>query len=382
MVKKLLDKVMQEFYTRAQTIHSEINSLQIYTKNKLSDQESNFKSFEETIITKLETDKEIHKLVMTDKNATNDASIAFKTNKLAETLDCATNVLNTYGLYQLLNKPLMSKLEEKNQNGFSFETTNKNITSYLNCVQTVFLTSLSVVEHKNNFQDLELAQKLNAYNVETSPLVQTTKFPANYTPTNYTLANGNKVDITSWFYYFKDHKSPTQGELLLPNLGYQFGGSREESRYKTKELKSEDCSSAASKWLGFKQSISTVDYELIYLGNHSNTDLNNNNLIKPITDLNKLSSGNIYVTRTYDIAKNPEKNDLKYAKGGHIGIITKITSSSNNVEEIKAEVVSYTRNMPVIEGFIAENITFNNKAMKYYFFEFIGEDNNLYQDEL
>jgi hypothetical protein len=238
-------------------------------------------TYEVKAIARLDEDQEIHKLLIADNNSNQGASFAFKTNKLSEIFTCAKDVLNKYGLHQLLNKPLMGKLEEKNTEGFSFETTNKTSTSYLNCVQTTFLTTLSIIENKSNFQDLELFQKINSYNVETSPVVQTTKFPESYVPTNYTLADGKNIDITKWFYYYKDDKSPTQGELLTPTLGYQFGGTRDDARYHAKELKSEDCSSAASKWIGFKDSISTVDYELIYLNQHPDKNLNENKLIKP-----------------------------------------------------------------------------------------------------
>lgn len=382
-----LKKAKDSQEARQKAIINAVTNLQKLTKDQLSSREINkasdgnisseqneefLKKIQLEIISQLHQNQEIQQALMSDSNTQKESSFAFRTNKLKELFSCSENILNRYGLKQLLEKPLLGKLEEQNYEGFSFETSNKLSTSFLNCVQNVYLNGLSLFYNNDNFTVKELRKEISEYDIETSAVIQTTKLPTNYIPTNYTLSNGKIIDITNWFYYYKDDRSPFQGELVVPNLGYQFGGSRADERYDNKEFKSHDCSSYISSLLGFKQALSTADYELILL--KKNADYNTKNIsLFPVNNFNEIIPGDFFVTRTYDIKNNPAKDNPVFSRGGHIGIISKIVNQAEKFEDSVFETLSYNRDMPHQEGFIYENVSFSNANVKYYFFRTSGD---------
>ena len=122
-------------------------------------------------------------------------------------------------------------------------------TSAANCLQTALLSMLRIMKNAKKLPDLKLE---NIYNVDTSPVIQGTAMPEHFNDTFM-------PDFKQWFFYYSDDKSPPQGELLVPTLGYAFGVSRPDPRYSTKIFKVKDCSSAMSQWLQATVEFSTLD---------------------------------------------------------------------------------------------------------------------------
>jgi hypothetical protein len=173
-------------------------------------------------------------------------------------------------------------------------------TSMLNFLQTALLTTLCVVKNATSLKDLEVLSSNGIYQVDSSPCIQATTLPIAF-----------KIEALSelknWFYYYKDEKSPDQGELLIPILGYAYGGSRLDNRYKDKALKAEDCSSAVGKWLGLNTDISTAQMLQAYNDKAGNPEFSS--LLKvasPLKNEEQVKSGDIFVFK------------------GHTGFVSKV----------------------------------------------------------
>ncbi len=169
---------------------------------------------------------------------------------------------------------------------------------------------------------------------------------------NHSLEISVTEKIQNWFYI--QNNSDNSQELLTPTMGYAFGGSRSDSKYKNLLLHNEDCSSSLNKWLKLKNDYTTADFFLfhnLYSKNLMNSkdeinhnlklnDLELNNFSLKIAELKQViqpkytapSSGDIVVLRSYD----------KTGKvlGGHCGIVT-----DYNPDTITYEYLSYNRNL-------------------------------------
>ena len=126
---------------------------------------------------------------------------------------------------------LSQNFDWKEDNIYSFGT------SALNFAQVAAITILRVLHDNQHvkLQDLFVNQDepySSIYNVNTSPVLQTTKLPS-----GYDLEEKLPGFAKEFFYIYKDVKSPEPGELLIPNLGYAFGGSRADTRYQDKEFR-------------------------------------------------------------------------------------------------------------------------------------------------
>lgn len=222
-------------------------------------------------------------------------------------------------------------------------------TSLPNCAQTAYLTILRIRYEALIPQEREILgenQHLltlvtqEAYNVSYSAGIHSTSLPESVTLPSH---------LQDWFYFYKDEFSPRQGELLVPTLGYAYGGSRGDSRHKYKEFKSEDCSSSVSKWVGSEIAFTTEAMEKAYNGD-CNNEHSCNKILEHLLPSQQIKEGNIFVFRK--------------EKAGHTGIVTKVLNSTC------FDSLSYSRWMPEIEGFVHKVECMNlYNDRKYFFFE-------------
>lgn len=189
-----------------------------------------------------------------------NVSIQLATNKNAITFEGALNVTRDY-MIDLALKPLNSTfLMDPNVPVMVGGGSLNDIkgTSMPNFIQTASLAILRALKSITDINDVPKLAGEDIYNITTSPVVQTTALPE-----NLDVARINP-QLNSWFYFYKDEESPKQGELLIPNLGYQFGGSEGDVRYDNKVFASKDCSSILSGWVGASQVFSTSDMEVAF----------------------------------------------------------------------------------------------------------------------
>jgi hypothetical protein len=233
-------------------------------------------------------------------------------------------------------------------------------TSVLNCLQTGLFSILHSSKGINNITFLTELSENNIYNINLSPTIQTTQLPA---AINHTTIDPQFKD---WIYFYSDSLSPPQGELMYFTLGYSFGGSRDDERYWNKIFRTEDCSSAMAKWTNASLSFSTSHMEEVF-----DKDCHNSEcaavkaVMSPLSkELASVNPGDIFIFRVYDIQADPEKINRANSKGGHTGVVTAIYSEENCFETL-----SYSRNMPQVEGlgYLKDCINLHPER-KYMFF--------------
>ncbi len=242
-------------------------------------------------------------------------------------------------------------------------------TSQPNFIQTASLAILRALKAITNINDVPTLVEDDIYNISTSPVIQTTALPHGF--------NITEIDprLASWFYFYKDEYSPEQGELLVPNLGYQLGGSRSDLRYADKVYASQDCSSILSQWANASHQFTTYFMHIAYPATCSSDYpesmctndpfcLSVLEVLNPICDgelQTNVSSGDIFVSRH------------KNAAGGHMGLITEIAGDC-------FMSLSDSRHMPEIEGLGYIWVCPHNETSKDWFYfrsnEFAHEDQN------
>lgn len=273
------------------------------------------------------------------QHAEYNVSIPLSTNKNAITFEGALNMTRNH-IADLVFEPLNTTF-----------VMNPNIpvmlgggalndikgTSMPNFIQTASLVILRALKVITNINDVPKLAGDDIYNISTSPVIQTTALPDNL--------NVTKINpwFDSWFYFYKDKESPSQGELLIPNLGYQFGGSESDLRYDKKIFLSEDCSSILSHWTEASQRFSTSDMQLAFnvtcLG-YPPSRCTNDPLCRAVLEIlvpicNGTWQKNVFADDIFTV---------RHANGGgHTGIITEIATEC-------FMGLSDARNMPMIEG--------------------------------
>jgi hypothetical protein len=336
---------------RRKKLYEEATKLEQIVKNSYNKTSinSNKKSIKHSMLKLINAD--IHKISNLKLDIKDlSPSSALKTNKLLDLFECT---------YLLLANEFDSSIIGNLTTSYSFnpnkvtilygtKAADKSIidyfgTSKLNCIQNTYITILRFYEEATNIRELHILQEIGIFNVNTSPNIQTTSFPINFDSKPY----------MSWFYYYKDEQSPAQGELLVPSLGYAYGGSRHDARYKDKELRAEDCSSAVSKWVGATHEFSTYHMFMLYEGDpNCDSDplcLSAKATLLPIKkDISLIIKGNIFCYRS------------------HTGIVT-----NNYPEEQILETISYSRDMPDLEGLGYRNYSYTEK--QFIFFAQISE---------
>ena len=266
---------------------------------------------------------------------------ALKYNKLSELFSCSQLITNKYfeaaklgnltSIYHTNNNQRVILYGTKDDNG---KIVNYFGTGWLGCIQNLYITELRVLNIITSIKDLSENYKI--YNLSESPNIQTTIFPKGFNSSYY----------YSWFYYYQDNKSPLQGELLTPNFGYIFGGSRNDVRYLNKTFRAEDCSSAVAKWVGSSVAFSTEHMKMLY-NNDTGCDADlwcaaAKEVLKPLynVDLSNISAGVIFCIKS------------------HAGIITDNYPSLNIFETL-----SYNRDLPKLEGLGYKNYSYSEQRL-------------------
>lgn len=271
-------------------------------------------------------------------NNSNDFSIPLQTNK---------NILTFQGALQLCEDEFSNVTLNKINSTYILDPSIPNViggsngdskgTSIANFLQVLALSVLRGLNLISSIIDVSQLAEQDLYNVGTSSVIQTVNFPLNFNSSFI----GN--DFSSWFYFYNGSYSDKQGALLIPNLGYQYGGSRDDPQYNQKKFKSEDCSSSISKWTRSPNIFSTSDMEIAY-DSVCQTDPN---IFCPITDL---CNDVLKVLRPIcngKLSLNVTSGDVFAVRhpsgGGHTGFV-----SFANQDCFYA--LSYERSMPQKEG--------------------------------
>lgn len=173
--------------------------------------------------------------------------------------------------------------------------------------------------------------------------------------------------IEACSYYYKDDKSPAQGELLFPHSGYALGGMRGEQRHHNKIFGPQDCSSWVRHLCDIPVEFSTM--HLFYLWENTEDEWLKSeaartlkNRLKPVSvkNISDIQPGYLYVHRAFNLTKDPSMS-LTPGNSGHTGIVHHIDS------EGKIIVLQYGRDMPTTEGFsLWEAKPFPNRKIFYF----------------
>ncbi len=343
-MNSILKIAIQEEENRRKSSYQELKKLELLVKTK---------NLHPDIIDTIKQIIELDIGIITNSNNQikqyTDSTFALKTNKLLEILECTKEILSheTDSILAISGILLdFYPIEQHSRTilegtiGEIGEIINNFGTSKPNCIQNTYITILRKVSEANSILDIKELASNDIYQVNHSPNIQTAKFPENF---NYT-------DYSNWFYYYSDELSPKQGELLLPNLGYAFGGSREDSRYFNKQFRTEDCSSSLAKWLGAQHAFSTANMINWHVNYFSDNDNATNHGEYYESAKNTLTPINATITK--NISYIPK--GAVFAFRGHTGLITNIYPEFSIIETL-----SYSRDMYKTEGFGYKNYTYS-----------------------
>ena len=249
-----------------------------------------------------------------------DASFPFKTNKNSEILECANDFIDKHGLVTSWEQLMqIYPISPETKTWLKGQKNDYKGTSILNCIQAALYITVTELNATHEIKNTKI------YDVTTSPLVQTTSLPQD------SITQPLYLNLTQSLFFYKDTLSPNQGELMFFNLGYSFGGSRADSRYHNKELRTEDCSSCVAKWTKSDCAFTTSTMKLLFQNNCQKDnccDHMKTKLLPKGTSLDNIMPGDIYV----------------FQKGGHMGIVTQTINSTC------FESLTYSRMMPTQEG--------------------------------
>jgi hypothetical protein len=237
-------------------------------------------------------------------------------------------------------------------NGVSWEGT-----SMLNYMQTSLLEILSVI-YETPISDLECLQEAerSIYQSMESPNIQSIRI---IHPSYREFANESTLKkyefIKNWRWSFED-------KLMIPSLGFAFGGSRVDIEFTNKLYKLHDCSSFVGDFLGFLTF--TTKYLKVFFDGEIEGDLSES------LDELKLKLAH----KTNNVVVLPE--------AGNIFIVQSLCGFVVNVDYEKKTIqtLSFTRHMPFIEGLVRETFMLNNdgKWSRKYFNDDVFEDLKIY----
>ena len=254
------------------------------------------------------------------------ASHALKTNKLKELFTCAKQFVSD-NFEELVSKDI-EQVVEINPNERTFlggHGSDVKGTSLPNCIQTALISMIYGTSS-------DASQYPSAMDISLSPILQSAILPYEFE------INNVQENLDQWPFFYKDDLSPKQGELVIPTLGYAFGGSRADSRYSNKLYKNYDCSSAVAAWTNASQLFATVHMkEYFYDANCTNDYcLTLRKILIPVTldNLDLVHEGDVFV----------RINDNTNI--GHTGVVSNVPKDAENS---CFETLSYNRNA-VIEG--------------------------------
>jgi hypothetical protein len=235
-------------------------------------------------------------------------------------------------------------------------------TSMLNYMQTSMLEILSVI-YETPVSDLKCLRDANIYQLNTSPNIQST-YVAN--DDAYEESKTKKYEILKSWRWSTEDKEKTP-KLVIPSLGYAWGGSRFDKEFKDKYFKAHDASS--------------------FVGENLKYDKLTTELLRGLS--NQLHSIDDYHLQFgLDGLKNllNWKADLVLPEPGHIfwikfycGFIIDVDS-----ENKKVSALGFNRWMPFIEGLRKDTYQMNEEGKWYRLYEsdlvselsvFVGETN-------
>ena len=317
---------------------------------------------------------ELNQLIKNKADISQNATYPLKTNKNIEGLFGAEFIIKTYfdilttnDIWQyfpivLESETILNCDEDSDIKG----------NSRLNFLQIAFVSILYVILNNDKIALLNLFYEESIYDINSSPNLQGTALLKE-------VMTNLSFDIDQWMYFYQDKKSPSFGELLYFHIGYAFGGSAGDLRYKSKEFRAEDCFTSIIRWLSAEenftvkelQEISTLDVEKYYDACYSGKKTVYSHLLtkmfEPIGNtLSNVKEGDIFAYRTYDILNSPFKSDYKYSlnEKGHIGVVTEVNKLTGFFQTL-----SYSRDIPKKEGFGFEKESIYNPYKKYMFFK-------------
>ena len=267
--KNLLDIVKVELLSRKTSSIDEVLKTIYLTKKLLKKSSINFYDIFEQVIRDLHQDIvntiELNEYIFNYSNKLAPLTYPLKSNKNFELLSGTLEFCKNY-TYYIFSDELVRDLEDEKK---SFERILfKGLDSYLNYIKIFYYSILNLVLKKDLFAFCNGNKVLN---LDYSANIQSTILPKNLD------VDKLNFNIFEWKYFYKDEFSPNQGELLYFTNGYAFGGSSEDTRYKLKKFRDEDCLTSILKWIGAEEDFnpkvlslfSTLDIEK-YFDNYHN----------------------------------------------------------------------------------------------------------------
>jgi hypothetical protein len=292
-------------------------------------------------------DTDIQKTIDINKKLVVGDPYPFRFNKLLDLftqskkfIDLKWNLIQNGNVDELLYKP----------NGYSWEGT-----SILNYMQTSMLEILSVI-YETPISDLKcLKEAGNIYQMSTSPNIQSTRV-FNLPNVNYSMfkdINSQNINqkyeiMQGWRWSLEEHdvehfdfKEKKAFKLVVPSLGFAFGGTRYDKEYSEKKFRLHDCSSLVGDFLGLN-TFSTHFLKALY---DKEFELNLTTQQKDIDVLDRVKMVLKY------------KGDNGVPEAGNVFLISSLCGFVLEVNDEKNElqVLDSTRYMPYVEGIIKEN---------------------------
>lgn len=174
-------------------------------------------------------------------------------------------------------------------------------------------------------------------------------------------------------FYFSDMDTPSG--LAFVHSGYAFGGQREETRYgdEGKLFGPEDCSSWIGKIVDCEHPLTTIDE--LYLSrmltgegvvpNHWLYDTECLEVAKFLDVVDVHSIDDIQAGQIYSIRNVAIDDQIGIGSGGHTGIVL------GPINEAEVLVLSYSREMPEIEGFGVSSFPIQSDEKQIHYFSIL-----------
>ena len=312
MKKSILSLAQQEEQDRTNAQYQELQKLAIATSKAMNE----FSIAKSIVMEALDLDialaRDINK---TFKAGIDPYPLAY--NKLAHLLEGAKILINNH--FDQIYSGDYSFVQAASS-GYIPNPYSEFTTSMPNYTQTAMLEILSIIREKP-ISEIPDLQKEKIYDINFSPNIQGVK-----------SANPLTLEpIREWRWCSKSDElgSKSYSELIVPALGYYFGGSRYDDNYATKQFKQEDCSSIVAKWAGAELPFVTQNILDILDPTKSQS-----------TDYNKSAFS---VLRPIGEDRSPLAGDI-FCFPGHCGVLAQYSDPEGPVT-----VLSDTRLMPVWE---------------------------------
>ena len=277
-------------------------------------------------------------------------------NKMQGVIKCGLEVINNSDKLIYEENHIDQLIKYHKDNAFNADI----LGNYqLNCINAVLISTYYNIASKSKYMQLILEN--DQYSVFNNPYIQTTRIPIDIK--NYVfIEEGNQWII--------ENPQLQQKELIYLHLGFSFGGSRMDSQYLYKNGRADDCTSSLARWLNIKNDISTRDLEIYYDNDRCETAIcaELKEIIAPKASVKFFEIGDIYLHRTYNIEKDPDKSDKSYSLSGHTGVITQ------KYNETCFQYISYNRDVGKFDGLVYEDkCFFAEEKKKYMVFEILED---------